>query len=259
VRRAAAAALAAAALLTGCAGSPPATSGPASDAADDALGGTLTVHAAASLQAAFDELLATFSAEHPEVDVQPAVYDGSSTLVAQLADGAPADVLATADEATMADLVATGLAASEPQVLATNTLVVAVPPGNPDGVADLADLAGLRHAVCAPEVPCGAATAALLAAAGVELDPVTLERNVAAVAERVARGDVDAGLVYATDVVAREELLDAVVPALAGTVVNRYPVVVLDGAQRAAEAFVELVLSPRGRSVLAAHGFGPPS
>src|SRR5690606_31155158 len=91
------------------------------------------------------------------------------------------------------------------------------------------------------------------------LDPVTLERNVAAVAERVARGDVDAGLVYGTDVVAREELLDAVVPALAGTVVNRYPVVVLDGAQPAAEAFVELGLSPRGRSVLAARGFGPPS
>lgn len=256
------------ALLVGCGGNagPGSTSepeGPTSDgltseeAADD-LTGTLTVYAAASLQVAFDDLLAQFAEAHPGVDVRPAVYDGSSTLVTQLSEGAVADVFASAAEANMEDLVATGLNDGEPQLFATNTLVIAVPEGNPAGVADLADLDDLTYAVCAPEVPCGAATGTLFEAAGIALDAISQEQNVTAVAERVLNGDVDAGLVYATDVASREGHLDAVIPAAAVDIVNRYPITTLVDAQPTGAAFVDFVLSEVGQSVLAGYGFGTP-
>lgn len=253
-------------LLAGCAGrdnpetSPPQseqTSSPAEGATDE-LSGPLMVYAAASLQVAFDDLLDRFAQMHPGVDVQPAVYDGSSTLVTQLTEGAEADVFASAAEANMDDLVAAGLNDSEPQLFATNTLVIAVPETNPGGIGDLDDLAGLDYAVCAPEVPCGAATLTLFEAAGLEVDAVSQEQNVTAVAERVLNGDVDAGLVYGTDVASRDAELDAVVPAAAADVVNRYPITTLNDARPAGVAFIDFVLSGEGQAVLARYGFGAP-
>jgi molybdate transport system substrate-binding protein len=228
-----------------------------SGSAEEQVSSTVTVYAAASLQAAFTDLIATFEQANPSITVEP-VYDGSATLVTQLTEGADADVFAAADTTTMNGLVAAGLAAGNPEVFASNTLVIAVPAGNPLDVSDLADLQGLDYVVCAPEVPCGAATASLLEVSGLSLDAVSQEQNVTAVAERVARGEVDAGLVYATDVAARSDLLQAVVPSGADQVVNRYPITTLGAADEAAAAFAALVLSDQGRALLAEHGFGAP-
>ncbi|HIZ37329.1 MAG TPA: molybdate ABC transporter substrate-binding protein [Candidatus Ruania gallistercoris] len=219
---------------------------------------TLTVFAAASLTEPMDELLEMFAAEHPDVTIEPAVYDGSSTLVTQLTEGAQADVLATANTTTMDDLVAAfGDQDYQPTVFATNTLVIAVPEGNPQGITSLADLTEATFVVCAPEVPCGAAATELFELAGFDGEPISLEQNVTATAERVASGEVDAGLVYATDVASRDAELDAVVPDAAAEVVNEYPIVALDGSELGQE-LADLVLSEEGTAVLTGYGFGVP-
>lgn len=234
--------------LTGCAASTP-------PASDDDMNGTLTVYAAASLQASFDEIADAFTAQHPDVRISP-VYDGSSTLATQIAEGAPADVFAPADEATMAKVAEL---APDPAVFATNTLVIVVPTGNPKRVASLADLSGVVTVLCAPEVPCGAASARLLEGADVTVDPASLEQNVTAVLTKVAAGEADAGLVYATDVVGRDDV-EAIVPEGSGGVVNRYPIAALKDAANpdAAAAFVAFVLSEPGQRILADRGFGAP-
>ncbi|MEZ5247635.1 MAG: substrate-binding domain-containing protein [Acidimicrobiales bacterium] len=128
------------------------------------------------------------------------VIAGSSRLVRQLADGAAADVLITADAETMADAVDQGLVAGEPVVVARNRLVVALAPGNQAGVAELDDLADpdLLIGVCAAEVPCGR-LAARAVDSGLDLAVDTEEPNVRSLALKIARGELDAGLVYATD------------------------------------------------------------
>jgi molybdate transport system substrate-binding protein len=257
--------LAAGALLAACGGSSPddAATGDATTPDGTATGeqvtGTVTLYAAASLQAAFTDLIAEFEAANPGITVEPPVYDGSSTLVTQLTEGADADVFASADEPNMDDLVAAGLNDGDPQLFASNTLVIAVAEANPLGITDLADLADVSYVVCAPEVPCGNATQQLFEAAGLSTDDaVSQEQNVTSVAERVASGEVDAGLVYATDVVTRSGELDAVVPEGADDVVNRYPIVTLQGADPAGAVFVDHVLSDDGQAVLAEYGFGAP-
>ncbi len=244
--------LTAALLLAGCSGAPASVPSPTADG----LTGEVTVFAAASLSGSFDEIAAAFADEHPGVTVKPIVYDGSSILVTQLAEGARADVLATADERTMQTLVDAGLA-SDPQLFATNTLVVAVPAGNPGKVDSLADLADVTTVLCAPEVPCGAASQKLLDAAGVAVRAASQEQNVSGVLQKIAAGEADAGLVYATDVIGDEDV-ESFAPEGAADIVNRYPIVALDGASAAGEAFAAFVLSPAGRSILADHGFGAP-
>lgn len=219
--------------------------------------GELTVYAAASLGPAFEELSAQFEADNPGVDVRPLVLDGSQVLATQIAEGAPADVFASADEQTM-DRVAD--AVESPAVFATNTLAIAVPPGNPAGVAELADLAGpdLTVVLCAEAVPCGAASRALLDRAGVAVDPASEEQNVGAVLAKVAAGEADAGLVYRTDI--RRADVDEVAAEGADEVVNRYPIAALREARNAdaADAFVALVRGEQGQRILAEHGFGAP-
>lgn len=238
----------------GCAASGPESTATETSSADT-LGGELTVYAAASLSGAFDAIGEAFTAEHPDVEFS-AVYDGSSTLATQIVEGAPADVFASADEANMEKVAD---AAVDPALFATNTLVIAVPAGNPGGVESLADLADVVTVLCAPEVPCGAASAALLANADVVVQAASLEQNVTAVLTKVATGEADAGLVYATDVIGRDEV-DAVVPEGADEVVNRYPIAALADAPNpdAAVAFAEFVLSDAGRAILADFGFGAP-
>jgi molybdate transport system substrate-binding protein len=256
-RRCAALLLAAAALaLAACAApAPTPASSPSSSAAGDELGGDLVVYAAASLQGAFDEISAAFEERYPGVSVS-AVYDGSSTLVTQLTEGAPADVFASADEANMdkvADLVV------DPELFATNTLVIAVPAANPAGVRDLQDLADVTTVLCAPEVPCGAASQKLLDAAGVSVAPASVEQNVTAVLTKVATGEADAGLVYATDVKG-DDAVESIVPAGAADVVNRYPIAALADAPNpnAADVFVAFVRSDDGQAILSRFGFGAP-
>jgi len=245
-------------LLTGCSS----TDAPADDettteqSTADGASGEVTIFAAASLTAAFDDLAKGFEEANPEATVEPIVYDGSSTLVTQLTEGAHADVLATADEANMQNLVDEGLA-SDAQLFATNTLVIAVPAGNPGGVETLADLADVTTVLCAAEVPCGAASQTLLDNEGVTVEAASLEQNVTSVLTKVAAGEADAGLVYATDVIGQDDV-ESIVPDGAADVVNRYPIVALDGASDAGAAFVEYVLSADGQAVLADYGFGAP-
>src|SRR5699024_11190499 len=178
----------------------------------------LRVAAAASLHGAFEEIVAGFEGTHPEIAIAPVVYDGSSTLVTQIAEGAPIDVVAVADEATMARIADR---VQPPVVFATNSLVIAVPVGT-DDVTALEDLADPRLdvVVCAARVPCGSATERAHDEAGIDLAAASYEQNVTAVARKVADGIADAGLVYRTDAEATDgiaavadERLDAIVNA----------------------------------------------
>lgn len=225
----------------------------------------VTVFAAASLQGAFDQIAAQLEAENPRLTVRPVTYDGSSTLATQLVGGASADVFASADAATMATVTDAGLAAGAPAVFATNTLEIVVAPGNPRGIGSLADLAALsaaggRVVLCAAAVPCGSAASAVLDGAGVTLTPASEEQSVTAVLTKVQTGDADAGLVYATDVLAAGDSVEGVAFAEAASAVNAYPIVALGSAgdAAAAQAFVDLVLSARGQQILRAHGFAAP-
>jgi molybdate transport system substrate-binding protein len=238
----------------------PSASATATAPPEEELTGELTIYAAASLKTAFDELATEFEAQHPSLDVVPIVYDGSSTLATQLIEGAPADVFASADEANMQKVVDAGLA-SGPELFATNTLVIALPVGNPGEVEDLGDLAddSVTVVLCAVEVPCGAASQKLLSNAGLTVTPASFEQNVTAVLTKVAADEADAGLVYATDVLGNADV-ESIVPEGAADVVNRYPIVALTGAVNAdaAQAFAEFVLSAEGQEVLASLGFGAP-
>ncbi|NYF17683.1 molybdate transport system substrate-binding protein [Microbacterium sp. AK009] len=258
VRRAAIGVLAAAsAVLVGCAGTAASTSEPPV-AAEGGLAGSLTVYAAASLQSAFDDLLTVFAEQNPDVAVQPLVTDGSSALVTQIIEGAPADVFASADERVMQQAVDAGVAVG-PVVFAANTLVLVTPAGNPAGIAGLDDLADATVVLCDSVVPCGAASRTLLENAGASVTPASLEQNVTAVLTKVAAGEADAGLVYATDVVGRDDV-EVIVPDGAADVVNLYPIAVTTGAasDEVARAFVALVTGPEGQRVLADAGFAPP-
>ena len=215
---------------------------------------TLTVLAATSLTEAFDELGRTFEHRHPDVRVALR-FAASSTLARQVVAGGPGDVLATADEATMATVTSAGLA-SNPAVFARNRLAVLVAPGNPRRVTGLADLArpGLTVVLCAPEVPCGRAAAEALRTAAVEVRPASLEENARAVVSRVALGEADAGLAFATDT--RAGGVEGLALPDTQSVATAYPIVALHPSA-AARAWVDHVLSTEGQQVLARFGFTP--
>lgn len=215
----------------------------------------LRVFAAASLTEVFAELVDEFETATPGTDVQ-LVLSGSASLAAQVDDGAPVDVVATADAATMSRIVDSGRTASDPTVFATNRLAIAVPAGNPLGILGFDDLVArdLDVAVCAVEVPCGAYTEMVVGTT--PLAPVSFERSVRGVMTKVLLGEVDAGIGYRTDVIA-EPHLDSVPFPQAADVVAAYPIVVVDGGSGAGE-FVDFVTGERGREILVEGGFGPP-
>jgi molybdate transport system substrate-binding protein len=254
------AALSAALLLAGCSTQPPALSEPA--ASDGRLSGELTVFAAASLIGSFDDLGGAFARDNTGLAVRDIVYDGSSTLVTQITEGASADVFASADAATMKRAMDRGLIAGQPSTFASNTLQIAVAPGNPKHITGLADLAAkdLLVVLCAPKVPCGAASHEILRLDGVTVAPVSEEQNVKAVLTKVSAGEADAGLVYRTDVAASNGSVDGVDIAGADRVVNKYSIGVPKDARNAAAgaAFVKWVLSDRGQKILEGFGFGKP-
>lgn len=251
------------ALTTACAGGSAAPSTPSPAATETetaALTGDLTIYAAASLRAVFDEMATAFTEENPDVTVVPIVYDGSSTLATQIIGGAQPDVFASADEANMTKVTDEGLADGA-ELFATNTLVIVVPAGNPGGVEDLSDLAedSVTVVLCAAEVPCGAASQTLLSNAGVTVAPASLEQNVTAVLTKVQSGEADAGLVYVTDVRNQPDI-ESIEPEGATEVVNRYPIAALTDAPNAvvAEAFIQFVLGAGGQALLSEYGFGAP-
>jgi molybdate transport system substrate-binding protein len=250
---------AAALLLSGCSPAPAAT--PTGTGAADPLSGTVTVLAAASLTEVYGDLAARFEHLHPHVTVTES-FGGSSALATQIVQGAPADLLATANEATMKTVTDAHLADGAPIVFATNVLTLIVPPSNPAEVATLADLAkpGVKVALCDTTVPCGSAATTLLAAEKLSVTPVTLEVDVKAVLTKVELGEVDAGLVYVTDARTAGGKVRQLAMADAANVVNRYPIVVLSAStnKAAARAFERFILSPTGLAALKRAGFGAP-
>lgn len=249
MRRRVLALLSAVLLLPGC--------GSVSDRKDD----TVTVLAAASLTESFTALAREFEADHPGTTVHLS-FGASSTLARQITEGSPGDVFAAASPTTMTTVTGAGRTADAPVVFARNRLEIAVPRGNPGRVTGLADFARreLRTAVCAPQVPCGAAADTAFAAAGVTPAPDTLEQDVKATLAKVLSGEVDAALVYRTDVAQAGDRVEGIDFAESGRAVNDYPIAVLRGAADAVAArrFVGFVLSPAGRETLESMAFETP-
>jgi len=249
------------AALAGCSPADPAATGSTSEGATArSVTGPITVLAAASLTETFTTLGRQFEQEHPGSSVTFS-FAGSSALAAQIAGGVPADVFAPASTATMDQVVRAGNAA-DPTVFATNSMEIAVPPDNPGRVDSLDDLADpkLKTAVCQPQVPCGATADVVFSDAGIAVTPVTLEPDVKAVLSKVRLNEVDAGMVYVTDVrAAGDEVLGVAVPADVNAS-TEYPIAVLahSANARSAHAFVDYVLSASGQSVLAGAGFAQP-
>lgn len=238
--------------------------GGCSSSTDSAGGqeGSLTVLAAASLQQAFDDIAAGFTAKHPGMSVD-FNYAGSSTLVQNLDAGAPADVFASADEANMDTAQDAGLI-DEPtrDVFAANTLVGIVPLANPANIATLEDAnaAGVNLVVCAPQVPCGALSQSIAESAGSTLNPVSEEQQVSDVLGKVRSGQADAGLVYATDAALAPDEVSAFELEGAADQHNSYPIARTANAEdpEAAAAFIDYVQSPAGQAILEDHGFVVP-
>jgi molybdate transport system substrate-binding protein len=218
-------------------------------------GSSLRVFAAASLTEAFGDLAERFEQEHPGVEVVLS-FAGSAELLAQIQAGAPADVLATADEATMRRL---GDRAVEARPFAANRLTIAVERNDPERVDDLADLArdDLAVVLCAAEVPCGALADRMLAHAAIEVRPVSREDSVKAALAKVALGEADAAIVYETDVAADDRVHGVTIPSPPNPT-NRLAIATLTDGDLA-RAFVDYVSSPAGQDVLVReHGFRAP-
>jgi molybdate transport system substrate-binding protein len=217
----------------------------------------LTVLAAASLTDVYEELATGFEGEH---DAAVTFSFGSSTdLAGQAADGAPGDVLATADETSMRvaeDADVTGAVVP----FASNVLVIVTPQDNPAGIESLADLAGATWVRCADEVPCGRVAVEVLDADGVTAEPASLEDDVRATLDKVVAGEADAGLVYSSDAVAAGDDVDTV--AIPGAEDHRttYFTTTLEQSEDPdlARAWVEWVTSDTGRQALAEAGFTAP-
>jgi molybdate transport system substrate-binding protein len=231
----------------------------------DALSGDIKVFAAASLTEAFTEMGKAFRAEDPDVTVT-FNFAASSALATQINEGSPSDVFASADEANMKKVTDTGKA-SDPTVIARNTLSIAVEKGNPKAIKSLKDFdkSGVIYVVCAPEVPCGRYGQAALTKAGVTAKPASLEENVKAVVTKVDLGEADAGIVYTTDIKAAEAAdSDVEGVAIAGAddpaLVAVYPQAITTGStnREVAEAWQEFVLSDDGQEILAEFGFLSP-
>lgn len=227
----------------------------------DGSPGEVVVFAAASLTEAFTELGEAFAEAHPDVTVT-FNFAASSELVAQIVEGAPADVYASADMTNMTKLTDAGGAAADPVVFATNESEIIVEPGNPlgiDGIDDLAD-DDLILVICAPEVPCGTYAAEIFENAGVTVEPDSFEENVKAVVTKVTLGEADAGIAYATDVTAAGDEADGVEIRDDVNVVAAYPIVVTADAPNhdGGQAFVDFVASGDGQAILARYGFGSP-
>ncbi len=251
--------------LAAC-GSSSTPASPATSAAGTTQGasGGLTVFAAASLKRTFTQLGTEFEAAHPGVTVN-FNFGGSSDLVAQLTQGAPGDVLASADEKNMTKAVDGGIVTGTPTPFASNTLTIVTAPGNPTKVTDLKNLAtqsasGAKVVVCAAPVPCGAATLKVEKAAGVDIKPVSEEQSVTDVLGKVTSGQADAGLVYVTDAKGAGDTVEAVAFPESKDAVNIYPISALTGAKdpATAKAFVDFVVGPEGKKVLSAAGFAAP-
>jgi len=247
-------ALAVVALSSACGTSPPASS------SSSALNGTITVFAASSLTSAYTAIVKDFQQAYPGSTVKFS-FGGSSTLVAQIQQGAIGDVFASADQPNMQKAADSGLLAGSPSIFAHNRLEIVVAAGNPKHIAALSDLAhsGLVVVLCAPAVPCGRYSTQALQKAAVTVKPASQETDVKAVVSKVALGEADAGIVYVTDVKAAGASVQGVEIAPGVNVVADYPVAVLKDSQNVplAKAFISYLLGA-GQPTLNRYGFAGP-
>jgi molybdate transport system substrate-binding protein len=222
--------------------------------------GTVTVFAAASLTESFTALARTFEDAHPGLVVK-LNFGASSALALQIQQGAPADVFASASPRNMAQVI-TAKAATTSRIFARNSMQLAVPPGNPAAVSGVADLArpGVKVALCQAQVPCGVTAQQVFDKAGIKVRPVTLERDVKSALIKVETGEVDAAVVYRTDIRSAGEKVQGIEIPAELNASTEYPIGVLTAARNpaAAQAFTDYVLSGAGQDELAAAGFGKP-
>ncbi|MDQ2754996.1 MAG: molybdate ABC transporter substrate-binding protein [Actinomycetota bacterium] len=257
------AAAAAVSVLTACSSTPSTTSpgaGSSGSSTSAALSGSINVFAAASLQETFGTIIKQFTAAHPGVTVTPN-FGASSALATGITQGQPADVFASASQTNMDTVVKAGGAASS-RAFATNVMEIAVPRANPANITGVNDLAkpGVKVAICQSQVPCGSTAAKVFTNAKITLTPVSQEADVKSVLTKVTLGEVDAGVVYVTDVKAAGAKVKGVeIPADVNASTS-YPVATLTKSANPAlaDAFVAYVLSPDGEAVLKAGGFAAP-
>jgi molybdate transport system substrate-binding protein len=251
------AAVLAAVAAAGCSSS---GSGSSSGGSASPSGGTITVFAAASLTESFTQIGKQFEAAHPG-DTVKFSFGPSSGLAEQITSGAPADVFASAAPANMDQVVSAG-DASGPQNFAKNIMEVATPPDNPGNVESVKDLAddSVKVALCQPQVPCGVVAAEVFKNAGITVKPVTLQPDVKSVLTQVETGNVDAGMVYVTDVQAAGSKVKGVTIPDSDNASTLYPIATISSSKHKsdAQAFMNYVLSSAGQQVLAAAGFEKP-
>lgn len=218
----------------------------------------IVVFAASSLTSAFEELGMVFEADNPGGDVK-FNFLASSDLATQIEQGAPADVFASADEPNMDRISDADLAAGEPEVFVHNKLEVIVPPDNPGDVQGLQDLADdeLVVSLCNEECPAGRYSLEIFDNAGIDVEADSLESEVKAVVTRVSLGEADAGIAYVTDAKAAAGEVQGVPIGDDVNVLASYSIVALQDSSEAAQAFVDLVLSDEGESVMQEYGFLP--
>ncbi|WP_426241670.1 molybdate ABC transporter substrate-binding protein [Nocardioides sp. LHG3406-4] len=236
-------------LLSGCSGD---------DGGDDGSGsGRLTVLAAASLTDVYEEMATGFEkATGAEVTFS---FGSSTDLAQQVADGAPGDVLATADQTSMQVAEDAGVT-GDVETFATNVLTIVTPPDNPAGIRSLDDLEGATWVRCSDEAPCGRVALAVLEANGVTAEPASLEDDVRATLDKVTSGEADAGLVYASDAVAAGDSVATVEIPGAEHQLTSYLTTTLEQGKDAdlAQEWVDYVLSDKGQAALADAGFSAP-
>ncbi|HEX3610804.1 MAG TPA: molybdate ABC transporter substrate-binding protein [Sporichthyaceae bacterium] len=234
---------------------------PTPSASSGPVTGKLTVLAAASLTDVFQQLKTVFQQQNPGVDVEFS-FGGSSTLAQQIVAKAPADVFAAASPTTMKTVTDAGDAVGTPVNFVSNILEIAVPTSNPANIASLSDLAksGVKVAVCAPAVPCGAAAQKVFTAANLTVTPATQEQDVTGVLTKVESGEVDAGLVYQTDVKRAAGKVKGIDFPEASAAVNEYPIAALTTAANpaAAAAWVAFITGAQARQILQDAGFQNP-
>jgi len=216
---------------------------------------SLHVMAASSLTEAFEEIAEEFKKE-TQVEISLTIA-GSASLASQIEDGAKVDVVAVADEETMKRINSTKrVEEGSLKIFATNYLVLATPLGNPGSIESLQDLKGRISAICSPQVPCGKLSLKLAIQENIDLNPSSLEPNVRSVRTKIELGEVDAGLIYITDVNAK---INYITIDRSEQIATNYPIASIQGGKIESTDFIEFVLSPAGQKILEKYRFGAPS
>ena len=251
---------AATAAAAGCSATTSSTTSGVSLKSDTSVSGTITVFAAASLQGAFTTIGKQFEAAHPGTTVK-FNFGASSSLATEITSGSPADVFASAAPQNMDTVVKAG-DASSPVTFAKNVMEVAVPPSNPAHVTSVSDLSksSVKTALCQPQVPCGFTAAKVFSNAKISVKPVTLQPDVKSVLTQVELDNVDAGMVYVTDVKAAGTKVKGIKIPASENATTDYPIATITSSKNkdTAQAFASYVASPAGEKVLAADGFEKP-